>query len=144
MFEVVPAERVNDPVADVTFPDPTDYDVVVPLGARWPVYDEALRRSLGRRGDADAAHSRPEAAIAPETNAPKVESSPMASVKTAPSIDVGDLDRVIQIGSTRTVASFLAATRANRPSARHQPQLPVPLHRRRKPAPRNRNAQAMV
>ncbi len=44
-FEVVPAERVNDPVGDVTFPDPTDYDVVVPLGARWPVYDQALRET---------------------------------------------------------------------------------------------------
>ncbi len=44
-FEVVPAERVHEPAGDVTFPDPTDYDVVVPLGARWPVYDEALRRT---------------------------------------------------------------------------------------------------
>ena len=41
-FEVVPAERVHDPAGHVTFPDPADYDVVVPLGARWPVYDEAL------------------------------------------------------------------------------------------------------
>ena len=44
-FEVVPAERVNTPAGDVTFPDPTHYDVIVPLGARWPVYDEALRQS---------------------------------------------------------------------------------------------------
>jgi GMP synthase-like glutamine amidotransferase len=44
-FEVVPAERVNTPAGDVTFPDPTRYDVIVPLGARWPVYDEALRQS---------------------------------------------------------------------------------------------------
>ena len=44
-FEVVPAHRVDDPAGDVTFPDPTGYDVIVPLGARWPVYDEALRRS---------------------------------------------------------------------------------------------------
>jgi GMP synthase-like glutamine amidotransferase len=44
-FSVVPAERINDPVVDVAFPDPTAYDVIVPLGARWPVYDEALRRS---------------------------------------------------------------------------------------------------
>jgi GMP synthase-like glutamine amidotransferase len=44
-FDVVPAERVNDPAGDVTFPDPTQYDVVVPLGARWPVYDEALRQT---------------------------------------------------------------------------------------------------
>ena len=42
-FGVVPAERVDDPAVDVTFPEPTDYDVIVPLGARWPVYDEALR-----------------------------------------------------------------------------------------------------
>jgi len=44
-FNVVPAERINDPVGDVAFPDPTAYDVIVPLGARWPVYDEALRQS---------------------------------------------------------------------------------------------------
>jgi GMP synthase-like glutamine amidotransferase len=44
-FEVVPPERLLDPVLDVTFPDPTDYDVLVPLGARWPVYDEALHGS---------------------------------------------------------------------------------------------------
>ena len=42
-FEVVPAERIDDPALDVTFPDPTGYDVIVPLGARWPVYDDALR-----------------------------------------------------------------------------------------------------
>jgi GMP synthase-like glutamine amidotransferase len=45
VFEVVPAERIADPVGDVRFPDPTGYDVIVPLGARWPVYDDALRRS---------------------------------------------------------------------------------------------------
>jgi GMP synthase-like glutamine amidotransferase len=44
-FEVVPAERVDSPALDVTFPDPTGYDVIVPLGARWPVYDDALRRT---------------------------------------------------------------------------------------------------
>jgi GMP synthase-like glutamine amidotransferase len=36
---------VNTPAGDVTFPDPTHYDVIVPLGARWPVYVEALRQS---------------------------------------------------------------------------------------------------
>ena len=44
-FEVVPAERIDTPADDVVFPDPTGYDVIVPLGARWPVYDEALRRT---------------------------------------------------------------------------------------------------
>ena len=44
-FEVVPAERVDDPALDVTFPDPAGYDVIVPLGARWPVYDDALRET---------------------------------------------------------------------------------------------------
>ena len=41
-FEVVPAERASDPVLDVTFPDPTRYDVIVPLGSRWAVYDQRL------------------------------------------------------------------------------------------------------
>jgi GMP synthase-like glutamine amidotransferase len=44
-FEVVPAERIDNPALDVTFPDPTGYDVIVPLGARWPVYDDALRHT---------------------------------------------------------------------------------------------------
>ncbi|WP_179472742.1 type 1 glutamine amidotransferase [Mycolicibacterium vinylchloridicum] len=41
-FEVVPAKRASDPVVHVTFPDPTRYDVIVPLGSRWSVYDETL------------------------------------------------------------------------------------------------------
>jgi GMP synthase-like glutamine amidotransferase len=45
VFEVVPAARVGDPAVEVTFPDAGGYDVVVPLGARWPVYDDALRRT---------------------------------------------------------------------------------------------------
>lgn len=44
-FEVVPAEHIDSPAVEVTFPDPTGYDVIVPLGARWPVYDEALQRT---------------------------------------------------------------------------------------------------
>ncbi len=44
-FEVVPADRIDDPAVEVRFPDPAGYDVLVPLGARWPVYDEALRRT---------------------------------------------------------------------------------------------------
>lgn len=44
-FEVVPAERVDSPAVDVNFPDPLTYDALVPLGARWPVYDDALRSS---------------------------------------------------------------------------------------------------
>lgn len=41
-FEVVPADRADDPALDVTFPDPLDYDAIVPLGARWAVYDDRL------------------------------------------------------------------------------------------------------
>lgn len=41
-FEVVAPERADDPVLDVEFPDPRDYDVIVPLGARWAVYDRRL------------------------------------------------------------------------------------------------------
>ncbi|MGK2852761.1 MAG: type 1 glutamine amidotransferase [Microbacteriaceae bacterium] len=41
-FEVVPASRAGDPAVQVSFPDPTTFDVIVPLGARWAVYDDAL------------------------------------------------------------------------------------------------------
>ncbi|MGB3485306.1 MAG: type 1 glutamine amidotransferase [Mycobacterium sp.] len=43
-FNVVPTDQIGDPAAvTVNFPDPTRYDVVVPLGSRWSVYDDALR-----------------------------------------------------------------------------------------------------
>ena len=46
VFEVVPGNRIDDPAVDgVAFPDPTRYDVIVPLGSRWAVYDERLSRS---------------------------------------------------------------------------------------------------
>lgn len=41
-FDVVPAERPDDPWLEVDFPDPGDYDVVVPLGARWAAYDDSV------------------------------------------------------------------------------------------------------
>ncbi|WP_255739215.1 MULTISPECIES: type 1 glutamine amidotransferase [Mycobacterium] len=41
-FAVVTPERDDHPAGEVTFPDPTHYDVIVPLGARWAVYDDAL------------------------------------------------------------------------------------------------------
>ena len=41
-FEVVPPHRVDDPAVDVDFPDPTGFDVIVPLGSRWPVHGETL------------------------------------------------------------------------------------------------------
>lgn len=41
-FEVVPPGRADRPAGDVVFPEPTDYDVIVPLGARWSVHDRAL------------------------------------------------------------------------------------------------------
>ena len=43
-FDVVPRSRGDDPVLEVAFPDPLGYDVIVPLGARWAVYDERLIR----------------------------------------------------------------------------------------------------
>jgi len=36
---VVPEHRFHDPGIAVTFPDPTAYDVIVPMGAPWSVYD---------------------------------------------------------------------------------------------------------
>lgn len=45
VFAVTADQCFEKPVLDVTFPDPSSYDVIVPLGARWGVYDEELRRS---------------------------------------------------------------------------------------------------
>jgi len=44
-FAVVGRDQVEQPAITVRFPDPLDYDVVVPLGARWAVYDERLKQS---------------------------------------------------------------------------------------------------
>lgn len=41
-FEVVAAHQAADPAVEVSFPDPTRYDVIVPLGSRWAVYDDTL------------------------------------------------------------------------------------------------------
>ena len=38
---VVPADRFASPDVSVSFPDPRDYDVIVPMGAPWSVYDVA-------------------------------------------------------------------------------------------------------
>ncbi len=43
LFDVDPPARDDARAGDVSFPDPTAYDVIVPLGARWAVYDETLR-----------------------------------------------------------------------------------------------------
>lgn len=59
-FDVVPAHRPDDPVVEVSLPEPTGYDVIVPLGARWAAYDDTvpwiaaemdmLRRALAAGG----------------------------------------------------------------------------------------------
>lgn len=41
-FEVVAPDDVADPAVDVDFPDPTGYEVIVPLGSRWAAYDDTL------------------------------------------------------------------------------------------------------
>lgn len=38
---VVPPGRFTRPDVEVTFPAPTDFDVIVPMGAPWSVYDDA-------------------------------------------------------------------------------------------------------
>ena len=40
-FLVVPADLFHAPDVTVTFPDPTDYDLIVPMGAPWSVYDHS-------------------------------------------------------------------------------------------------------
>lgn len=43
-FDVLPPQRSGDvdPAVEVEFPDPSGYDVIVPLGARWSAYDDRL------------------------------------------------------------------------------------------------------
>ncbi len=38
---VVPADKFDTPNIDFEFPDPTDFDVVVPMGAPWGAWDDA-------------------------------------------------------------------------------------------------------
>jgi GMP synthase-like glutamine amidotransferase len=38
-FVVVPADQYPNPHVEVTFPDPLQYDVIIPMGAIWAVYD---------------------------------------------------------------------------------------------------------
>ena len=59
-LDVARPGRGSDPDAPVAFPDPAHYDVIVPLGASWAVYDDTLRdRWVGAEmqwlRDADAA-----------------------------------------------------------------------------------------
>jgi len=41
-FVVVPADRYHQPGVPAAFPDPAGFDAIVPLGAVWAVYDDAL------------------------------------------------------------------------------------------------------
>ena len=41
-FDVVPARDPDNPVREVTFPDPAPFDAIVPLGARWAAYDDTV------------------------------------------------------------------------------------------------------
>lgn len=41
-FDAVPPQGVGQPAQEVRFPDPLDYDVIVPLGSRFSAYDPAL------------------------------------------------------------------------------------------------------
>ena len=40
-FQVVPEDRYDEPNVTVEFPDFSQYDVIVPMGAAWGVWDEA-------------------------------------------------------------------------------------------------------
>ncbi|HKS98694.1 MAG TPA: type 1 glutamine amidotransferase [Rugosimonospora sp.] len=48
LFPVVPEERFAAPGVDVRFPEPTDYDAIVPMGAPWSVLDPAIGGWVGR------------------------------------------------------------------------------------------------
>jgi GMP synthase-like glutamine amidotransferase len=56
---VVPEERFHAPAVDVTFPDPSDFDALLVMGAPWSVYAEAVgswvERELAMLRSADEA-----------------------------------------------------------------------------------------
>jgi len=52
---VVPEHRFHQPDVEVEFPDPTTYDVIVPMGAPWSVYDD---QTIGTWIDAELAMLR--------------------------------------------------------------------------------------
>ena len=90
---------------------------------------EELGAALRGRGMRPISHSSLSAQERRRSEAAFAEARDTVIVATSTlelGVDVGDLDRVIQIGSTRTVASFLQ--RLGR-TGRHgrEPQLPVPL-----------------
>lgn len=41
-FDVLAADRPDDPTVRVAFPEPNGYDVIVPLGARWAADDDSI------------------------------------------------------------------------------------------------------
>src|SRR5262249_34594440 len=41
LLPVVPSERFGSPDVRASFPDPMAYDAIVPMGAKWSVYDRA-------------------------------------------------------------------------------------------------------
>ena len=50
--EVVPVADVTHPVSDTPFPDPHDYDLIVPMGSPWSVYDtDRIGTWIGRELD---------------------------------------------------------------------------------------------
>jgi GMP synthase-like glutamine amidotransferase len=52
LVDLVVVEDIHHPVSDVPFPDPRDYDVVVPMGSPWSVYDtETIGTWIGREVD---------------------------------------------------------------------------------------------
>jgi len=48
---VVPPDRFERPDVEVSFPDPTRYDAVVPMGAPWSVYDATIGSWLATEVD---------------------------------------------------------------------------------------------
>ena len=60
--QIVEADRFDTPNVDTDFPDPTDFDVIVALGAPWSAYDADAIGTLGPAG-AGPAPTRPRRSV---------------------------------------------------------------------------------
>ena len=54
LHQVVREDRFLSPNVEIEFPDPTDFDAIVPMGAPWSVYDHECDRDVGADGTQDA------------------------------------------------------------------------------------------
>lgn len=90
-FQVVPEDRYESPNVTVDFPDLSQYDVIVPMGASWGVWDEATIGNwlLPELAALRAAHDRGQAVFGICFGGQLMARTLGGSVAPAPSCEIG-------------------------------------------------------